>query len=757
MTSNRAFALACLAVVAIGISACSKDVEKAKREYMERGDRYMQDRNVEAAIIEYRNALQQDPRFGDGYRKLAAAYMTVGNGAEAVRAAVTAAELLPDSVDVQIEAGSLLLLAGRFKDAKVLAEKVIAKDQHDVRGRLLLGNAVAGLKDVDTAIKEFEEAIRLDPQQAGTYTGLAALKATTGDTDAAERIFKQAIATDPKSANAHLGLANFYWSLDRLEDAEREMKAAHELKPSDVRINVSLAMFYQAVKRGDEAEPYLRTAAETDKEPRLTMMLADYYAARNRSAEAAKLLTPLAKDRRVGALASMRLAGIAQLEGRATDAISIIDDALTSDPKNSRTLAAKSDLLLRQNKVDEAAQVAEAAVAANPTSAEAQFVHGRALRAKGSFEKAEAAFNEVLRINPRAAAARVELARLHVRKGAEDAVTLAAEATKADPASLDARLTLARAHMQRRELAQAQTILAELVTAAPRVPAVHAQMGSLLAAKKDVAGARASYARALELDPAQLEALTGLTALDFAAGQRQDAVARLDSALAKAPKNATLMVTTANAHASVGNAARAEELLLKAIETDPGAIGAYSLLGRIYISQKRLDAARAQFEKVAAHQERPVGALTLLGTLDMMQNRNAEAQQNFQRVLQLDSRSGVAANNLAWMYLEGNGSVEQAVQLAEVAKKSLPDNPEVNDTLGWAYYKQGRFPDAVAALRRAAELDPKNATTLYHLALACDKNGDRQGAKQAMALYLKLDPNSERSAELRRRMEAPGI
>src|SRR5215218_4078929 len=328
MTSHRAFALACLAVAAIGISACSTDVEQAKREYMERGDRYMQDRNVEAAIIEYRNALQRDPRFGEGYRKLAAAYMTVGNGAEAVRAAVTAAELLPDSMDVQVEAGSLLLLAGRFNDAKALAEKVLARNQQDVRGRLLLGNAVAGLKDVDTAIKEFEEAIRLDPQQAGTYTGLAALKATAGDKEAAERIFKQAIETDPKSTNARLGLANFYWSLDRLEDAERVMKEAHALKPSDVRVNVTLAMFYQAVKRSDEAEPYLRAAAEADKDPRLTMMLADYYTARNRSADAAKLLAPLAKDRRVGVLASMRLAGIAQIEGRAGDAINLIDEAL---------------------------------------------------------------------------------------------------------------------------------------------------------------------------------------------------------------------------------------------------------------------------------------------------------------------------------------------------------------------------------------------------------------------------------------------
>ena len=64
----------------------------------------------------------------------------------------------------------------------------------------------------------------------------------------------------------------------------------------------------------------------------------------------------------------------------------------------------------------------------------------------------------------------------------------------------------------------------------------------------------------------------------------------------------------------------------------------------------------------------------------MMQNRQAQAQQNFVRALQIDSRAGLAANNLAWIYLEGNGSVEQAGQLAETAKQSLPDTSEVNDT-----------------------------------------------------------------------------
>ena len=756
MSSKSIVILTSIAVCSLAASACSRDVEKAKREYVERGDRYVKDKNVEAAIIEYRNAIQQDPRFGEAYRKLAAAYLSRGEGAEAIRAAATAAELLPTNPDAQIEAGSLLLLAGKFNEARGLAERVLAANARDVRARVLLGNATAGLKDLDSAIKEFEEAIRLDPHQSGIYAGLASLKASSGDPVAAERIFKQAIDADPKSTNARLALAHFYWSNDRLEDGERMMKEAQQLQPRDAQANVTLALFYHATGRRADAEPYLRAAAEAGEDPRLTMLLADYYIGLNRGAEATRLLQPLVTDRRYGTMVSVRLAGIAQVEGRADEAISIIDNALTRDPTNARTLAAKSDLLLRQNRIDEATQAAEAAVSANASSAEAQFVRGRVLRAKGSFDKAEAAFNEVLRLNPRASAARVELARLRIRSGADDAVAMATEAAKTDPRSLDARLTLARALMARRDYAKAQGVLTGVLSAAPDVAAVHAQMGTLLALNKDAAGARTAFTRALELDPLQIEAAGGLTALDFAAGQRPAALARLDAMVARAPRNATLLVAAASAHASAGAMDRAESLLMSAIEADPGSMRAYSLLGRVYLSQKRLDAAQAQFEKAAARQERPVGALTVIGTIHMLQNKTPEAQQAFERVMQLDSKAGVAANNLAWIYLENGGSLDLALHLSEVAKAALPDTAEVNDTLGWAYYKKGSLPSAITAFRRSLEIDPKNPSALYHLALAYDKGGDQAEARRVMTLYLQVDPSSERSADVRKRLQALG-
>src|SRR4026207_1514099 len=67
-----------LAAATVLASACSRDPEATKRDHLPRGDQYLQDKQDSAAIIEYKNVVQADPRSGEGRRKLADAYMAAG-------------------------------------------------------------------------------------------------------------------------------------------------------------------------------------------------------------------------------------------------------------------------------------------------------------------------------------------------------------------------------------------------------------------------------------------------------------------------------------------------------------------------------------------------------------------------------------------------------------------------------------------------------------------------------------------------------
>src|ERR1043165_2645168 len=122
---------AVLAGVALLAAACRHDSAAAKRRFMASGDQYVASGKYAEAIIQYRSAVQADPRAGDARVKLADAFLGSGDAANALGEYVRAADLLPDDVTIQLRAGNLLLLAGRFDDAKSRAEKIIAKNRDD--------------------------------------------------------------------------------------------------------------------------------------------------------------------------------------------------------------------------------------------------------------------------------------------------------------------------------------------------------------------------------------------------------------------------------------------------------------------------------------------------------------------------------------------------------------------------------------------------------------------------------------------------
>jgi tetratricopeptide (TPR) repeat protein len=214
---------------------------------------------------------------------------------------------------------------------------------------------------------------------------------------------------------------------------------------------------------------------------------------------------------------------------------------------------------------------------------------------------------------------------------------------------------------------------------------------------------------------------------------------------------------SARVYGAVNDLPRTEQTLLQLIEKDPSQLQAYGMLGQIYIAQRRLDEAVTRFEQMAQKQPRPVAPYTMIGLIRQMQGRDADAQQIYERVMSLDPRAAVAANNLAWLLAERGGNLDIALQHAQSAKQGLPDQPEVNDTLGWVYLKKALPALAIPAFQLAVEKAPANPTYHYHLGLAHLKNGDTERAKASFSQALKLDPNFPGAGEARKALAGIGL
>ena len=737
--------LSCAALVAVSLVACARF---SKTEYLSRGNRYAAQAKYEEAVIEYTNAIKQDPKFGEARYRLAQTYLRMDQPQWAFQEYVRAADLMPDNTDAQVQAVTFLLVAGRYEDAKTRIEKVLARDHKSVTAQILLGNALAGLQDLDHAVTQIQEAIDLDPSRAGSYMNLAALLFARRYPAAAEQAFRKAAEIAPHDANTHLALANYFWASGRMNEAEASLvRAVHE-EPKHASANRALATFYMASNRSSEAEPFFKAVANITGSANARVALADYYLLTRRTDMAQPLLDEAAGDPRAFAAAKARIAAMEHTAGNLQAAHATIDAVLAKEPRSKLALIVKARMLVVENRPNEALPLVKAAIAVDPSWAPAHYTLGSIYLALHDTRRAQDAFAQVLRFNPTAVAAQLELSRLHLERGnLQSSANLAQEAIALQPDNALAHLLFARALMGRGELDTAEAHMQALLQQSPTSAPVHAQMGTLMLLKQDRVRATRYFTRAAELDPNLVEPLVGLITIDVAEYRYADARTRVEARLARRPRDPALLLLASGVYSVAGDDSLAELSLRTLIEVDPSNLQAYGQLALLYYRRNKLPQALLEFEELASRQPKSVAPETMLGMLLQVSNRPVEAEPHYEQALNIDPTAAVAANNLAWIYAETGGSLDTALQLAQTAKLQLPDLAEVDDTLGWIYFKKEMMTLAVPRLEESVRKSPRNAVYHFHLGMAYAKQEQVEKARESLQKALAIDSNFANAEE----------
>ena len=741
--------LAAPILILFGLSACSQDPRVASQKFLASGDGFAAAGKPADAIIEYRNAVRVEPLSRAAYEKLADASLQSGDVRTAVDAYVRAADLAPGDSVLQVKVGNVLLLAGRFDEAKGRAEKALALDGRNVDAQILAANSLARLKNVDAAVAQIEDALRVDPVRSSTYSTLGLIELGRGKRDAAEQAFRKAVELDGASVGPQMALANFYWSTGRLTAAEEAFNRALAAEPRNVLTNRALASFYVSTKRLAEAEQPLKTVFEATNSPDAALALSEFYMATKNDEAARRVLMPLLNDPRASDKANLRLAALDYSSGAHAEALEKLSAVLERDQTNLDALLLQSAIALSDGKADEALVSAGFATKRHPTSSSAFFVLGRIQAALKRPDEAVRAFEEVLKLNPRATAAKVALAQLHLAGGRSEAsLDLAAEAHKSEPDNADAQFVYLRGLLRRGQLDRAAAELKQMAARFPRSSAVHAEIGMMLGLKHEYGAARTAFDQALQLQPDNIAALDGLVALDLAAGNHAAARARLDARIASAPTSA-LLTLAARTYGATGDLAGAETLLRRALDLDSGNLTAYGGLGQLFATRGKLPHARVEFQKLTERSPRSVPALTMLAIIHEGEGNLKAAREILARVLEIDPEAPVAANNLAWIYATSGENLDVALQLAQTAQKHLPELAAVNDTLGFIYYRKNLPALAIPMLSMSVKKEPGNAIYQYHLGLALAGGGNREQARQALTRALVLKPGFDGAAQAR--------
>src|ERR1700720_2993518 len=102
MKLSGARSLVFTVLTALLLVACHVDPNKQKLKYLNSGKEYFKKSKFQAAAIQFRNAVQIDPRFAEGHYQLARAYLSMNNFQAAYREFLETVTLDPKNADAQL-------------------------------------------------------------------------------------------------------------------------------------------------------------------------------------------------------------------------------------------------------------------------------------------------------------------------------------------------------------------------------------------------------------------------------------------------------------------------------------------------------------------------------------------------------------------------------------------------------------------------------------------------------------------------------
>ena len=138
--------------------------------------------------------------------------------------------------------------------------------------------------------------------------------------------------------------------------------------------------------------------------------------------------------------------------------------------------------------------------------------------------------------------------------------------------------------------------------------------------------------------------------------------------------------------------------------------------------------------------------------------RVPEAEAELWAALQAAPNEPTYLNYLGYLWVDTGTRIEEGAEMIARAHAADPGDGNIQDSLGWAQYRQGQFDTAVDTLEQAVAKQPANAEINDHLGDAYWQVGRRREAGFQWNRVLSLDPDAERRAEVERKLvEGPKL
>jgi len=581
--------------------ACSGPEEK-KMKFFNKGKSLYEKGEFVKAGLEFRNAIQIDPKYADAHYMLGMVELRKGNLKNAYGSFSKAVELNPNLTDAHIQLGNLYLAARQPDKALKKAETVLQLSPGNEDALLLKAAALIALKDSADALAILRDMRQRGVKRPELFLLLASSHLQNNSIKEAQDALNTGIADNPKAVILYLTLADLYTRDKKIDEAAATLQKVIALEPKNSRYRLTLAGLYWHVGQNDKAVATLQevVAAEpANEEGRL--QVGGFYIARGRFADAERELKAGIQAIPKSFKLRFALSDLYLNTGMPDRAISLLNEclALEKDAGNPQILQTKNALArihLARQEVKEASRYVDEVIKENSKDVDAHFTKGNIALLKRDGAGAVAEFRTVTSERPQLIPGHIRLAEAHMlNKEYNLASDTLEKALKANPRSAPLlSAPLVQVYMKQKKYESALALLEERIQQNPgdafalnlRGQVYNAQ-GDELKAAESYRQAMAVYEKVLQKQPENWVAANDLAFLLSEYGSKPG---DLDRALALARKaygrnaeNPAVLDTLGWIYYKKGDYRQAEALIVKAINKAPESVMLNYHLGMIQL------------------------------------------------------------------------------------------------------------------------------------------------------------------------------
>lgn len=650
-TTRRAGVTLLVAVFAAAALASDPDSGWAKQAetivsnyYQDAQTRYDKG-DYEGAVIQLKNALQQNSANLSARILIGRAYLQLGDPFSAEKELRHARVEGADEELLIVPLASAMFALKRYRE--VLDELSVNNRSEEVEAglRVVRGQCFLALGELTKAESEFRQSEELRPDAAMPTIGLARVSSRRGNMLAAKKRIERALEKDPENFFAWFINGTLARRLGDIRAALYSFDKSLALNADHAPARLSRARLLVETGRIDEAAEDLKILKEILPDNPFTAYI-EAFVSRHRGDKEGylyaldksnSLLRGMDRDELLGEPSQLLLAGVVNYAlGNYNDAHNYLREHIARDQFNAGSRALLGRILLRRGAVNDALTMLRTAVDLAPSDPELQRLVGLALMRLGQHYLASEAFEKAIELAPGKAKLRTNLALNLLHRGkSEEAVETLEEALASADDIVEPAMMLGLINLRNGKYDEALNALNMVVARDPDNPLVYNLLSSVYWGKGERETARRNLERAIQLDPDYVSAHRNLARMDLREGNVAAAKERFRSMVTMPGAGVGPLIDLANIEEDAGNLREAVSLLTKAQNEAPDKADAQiklvSLLARMGDGDAAVRAARKLDNKVA---DDPA-VLEVLGKTELAFGKVEDAANAFRRLAKI--------------------------------------------------------------------------------------------------------------------------